>query len=113
MTTEMRTRICWLVGIGEAVTIATLCTWIFTAGILRSDYVALRATACEADKVNQSQEMRLQKLELNYDHLRGGEQYVYRTARVSGEGDILRYDGANFVSTNVAAASLSITKWGF
>ena len=72
MTEQNKSRMCWAFTLGGGIPLVVFITWIFTAGILRGDYEAVKAVAYKAGEMNQAQEMRLQKLEVNYEHLRSG-----------------------------------------
>ena len=69
MTDEAKIKTRWLVSLAGGIPLTVLITWVFTAGVLRADYDTVRATAIRADSLAQVHEMRLQKLELNYEHL--------------------------------------------
>ncbi|MFA5187452.1 MAG: hypothetical protein WC551_13315 [Patescibacteria group bacterium] len=71
MTADVKSRVCWLITLGGGIPLTALITWIFTAGTLRGDFDAVKAAAYKSVELNQAQEMRLQKLELNYEHLKG------------------------------------------
>jgi len=67
---------CWVLGLGGGIPVAVLLTWVFTAGVLRADFETVRVAAFKSAELAQAHEMRLQKLELNYEHLRGTTEEI-------------------------------------
>jgi hypothetical protein len=76
MTDAGKTRFCWILGLGGGIPLTVLLTWVFTAGILRADFDVVRDAAFRAGEQNQTQEMRIQRLEVHYEHLRGATDEI-------------------------------------
>jgi len=72
---------CWALTVGGGIPLTALVTWIFTAGILRADYDTVRAAALRAGEVNTAQELRLQRLELNYEFLCKSSEEIKGTVK--------------------------------
>lgn len=69
MTDEIKRKACWWGTVG-GIPLAVLITWIFSAGVLRGDYKAVRDTAYHAAQVNEAQELRILKLEINVEYVK-------------------------------------------
>ncbi len=69
MTDEAKKKLCWWGSVG-GIPLAVLITWIFSAGVLRGDYRAVKDTAYHAAEVNNAQELRILKLEMNVEYVK-------------------------------------------
>jgi hypothetical protein len=69
MTDQNCKRFGWWTLFG-GIPLAVVLTWIFTAGILRGNFESVKEAALESVRINQIQDARLLRLEVNYDHVR-------------------------------------------
>lgn len=76
MTDQNKSRMYWLLTLGGGIPLTALLTWVFTAGVLRADYEAVRTATYKSVEQNQNQDARLLRLEVNYEHLRSGMEEI-------------------------------------
>lgn len=71
MTEQTKNKSLWLALLG-GIPLASVATFLFTAGQLRTDYDVVKAQTFEASRCNVTQETRLLKLEMTCEYMRSG-----------------------------------------
>ena len=69
MTENGKSKLGWVTILG-GIPLAVLATWVFTAGTLRGNFENVKEAAYKSVEINQAQDIRLLRLEVNYDHVR-------------------------------------------